>query len=451
MRKKKWIPFNPFVPYDRIGLEQYLEKQARKGWMLECADSGLTFRRIEPQAIHFAVCYLPGFEEYFPLLTPKQQEFLALCGHDGWELVTNTPATLILCNRNPDPPPIETDPVLEVEMIGEATKRSHWAKRYCGAVFVGVFAVLRGLQLMRNDLVGLQDLHALAIALFGALLCLIIYGLQWGGFLLWRRKARQVAEKEDRLHPVSMGWDFEPLAVVFLIVVLWMCSNYEQKLPAFLIGAVFGAELFFLPHIKAAMERRMVSQKKQTLILASVILVINTGLMGLSIYLETSNPVPLPERYICEHPDWDPPYTHYVYREEIPLRIEDLTGDAYAEDQYDARWSMERSAFLVQYEATHTSCGFGRHIKYTIVDTYAPSRYDRYLTDLLDRQPYVLIQENYTGAQAIYQVYDDDRPLLGWMFCFEKRIVMLETDWALTEEQLQKVAEILQNCPLPNT
>ena len=47
-----------FSFYDRTGIENYLEKQAENGWMLDKITAlGWQFKRMEPKKVHFSVVY----------------------------------------------------------------------------------------------------------------------------------------------------------------------------------------------------------------------------------------------------------------------------------------------------------------------------------------------------------------------------------------------------------
>lgn len=83
----------------------------------------MLFRRIPPTTLKYALFYArPAKPEDTEALV-KQEEFYELCAHDGWELVCTNAWLQIFCNRRPDPVPLETDPVAELERFHAAYLR----------------------------------------------------------------------------------------------------------------------------------------------------------------------------------------------------------------------------------------------------------------------------------------------------------------------------------------
>lgn len=110
--------------YDRTGICHYLEGQARKGWRLErITNFGWLFRRISPCELHYEVTYFPKASIFDPEPSEQQLAFWDFCEHTGWQLASANGQIQIFYNERSNPTPIETDPVLEVEMIHKAEKR----------------------------------------------------------------------------------------------------------------------------------------------------------------------------------------------------------------------------------------------------------------------------------------------------------------------------------------
>lgn len=110
---------------NRKGICRYLEKMAAKGWMPESltGDGLWLFRRIPPTALKYALFYARPAKEKDAEAMAKQAEFYELCAHDGWELVCTNSEIQIFCNRRPDPVPLNTDPVAELDRFHTAFLR----------------------------------------------------------------------------------------------------------------------------------------------------------------------------------------------------------------------------------------------------------------------------------------------------------------------------------------
>lgn len=111
--------------YDRSGLEKRLARMAENGWLLEGIGSLLwTYRRIEPKKLTFCVCWFPAASTFDPGPSEEQQTFYDFCEHTGWVLAGSYGQMQVFYNESPDPVPIETDPVMEVDAIHRAAKRT---------------------------------------------------------------------------------------------------------------------------------------------------------------------------------------------------------------------------------------------------------------------------------------------------------------------------------------
>ena len=60
MSRDKKISLIGFDTFETDAFETYLEKMAKKGWLLEKYESFMTFRKIEPQALKFHIEPIPG-------------------------------------------------------------------------------------------------------------------------------------------------------------------------------------------------------------------------------------------------------------------------------------------------------------------------------------------------------------------------------------------------------
>ena len=131
-RQKKW-EINLYSYYDHAGIVRHLEDMARQGWQLEKAGSVFwTYRRCKPTELRYAVVYFSKASQFDPEPPAEQREFWELCKATGWELVTNRYQMQIFRNPAPDAIPIETDPVVQVENVRAAMKKSSSVGGGCG-------------------------------------------------------------------------------------------------------------------------------------------------------------------------------------------------------------------------------------------------------------------------------------------------------------------------------
>ena len=115
-----------FAFYDRSGIEAYLERQARAGWMLETIGNLFWhFRRIEPKHIFFCVVYSATASVFDAEPSDAQMELIDFCEHSGWKLAASCGKMQIFWNASADPLPIETDASLSVSAIHSVAKKSY--------------------------------------------------------------------------------------------------------------------------------------------------------------------------------------------------------------------------------------------------------------------------------------------------------------------------------------
>lgn len=105
-------------------MEKHLEKMAQKGWMLEELTSfGWKYREIQPQKLHFSVSFDTRASEFEPEPTEEQYTFQEFCQRSGWKLAAASGQMQVFYNEEEDPLPIQTDPEMEVRMVGKLARR----------------------------------------------------------------------------------------------------------------------------------------------------------------------------------------------------------------------------------------------------------------------------------------------------------------------------------------
>ena len=85
---------------------------------------GWRYRRIEPQKLHFTVSYCHRASAYDPEPTEEVQTFYDFCAHTGWRLAAEFGSMQVFYNDQEDPIPIDTDPAMEIQMVGREMKRA---------------------------------------------------------------------------------------------------------------------------------------------------------------------------------------------------------------------------------------------------------------------------------------------------------------------------------------
>lgn len=202
MKDKKRI-LEAFSFYDRSGLEKRLTQMAEKGWLLENIGSFFwTYRRIEPKKLTFCVCWYPKASAFDPRPSEEQQTFYDFCEHTGWVLAGSFGQMQVFYNEAVDPIPIETDPLMEVDAIHRAAKRTTLPS----LLALLALALLSGgmfISRLRNDPVAvLSSTASIFTGVFWAALILQI-AVECGSYFLWHYKAVKAAEQGEFLEVKS--------------------------------------------------------------------------------------------------------------------------------------------------------------------------------------------------------------------------------------------------------
>lgn len=121
-RKKKRVIFN-FLPYEYKSLEEYLEKMATKGWILEDINGYiLKFNKSEPKNLRYSVDIMDSISFLDGKDNEKSLEYREYCKKAGWNFVCGNDKRQIYCSEeNEKRIDIHTDEVEKFNSIAKAS------------------------------------------------------------------------------------------------------------------------------------------------------------------------------------------------------------------------------------------------------------------------------------------------------------------------------------------
>lgn len=474
MREKK-RRMETFSVHDRSGMERHLVQMAEKGWLLEkIGQFCWTYRRIEPQALTFCVCYFPKASQFDPGPSEEQRTFYDFCAHTGWTLAAANAQLQIFYNERPAPVPIETDPVTELDAIHRTMKRSFLPSQL---VLLALGLLNGGMLVYRllNDPIGVLSSAGYLVSGLCWTLLLLLIGIEVTGYLLWHRKAAQAAERGEFLESKShRGFQIFCLILVLLGVGYYLGTIFlsgDQQNIAITIAMLccYGPGLFFLViGIKGLMKREKAPAKVNrvvTLVGSCVIGMMLIGLITGGIMGAAARGWFAGERETYEYYG----ETLVLYQDELPLTIEDLLDVDY--DGYIRERRQEDETFLLarlvmrespRYDAEHYKDI--PQLSYNIVLVKLPALYSLCRDTLLNQWPddwywdysYVPTDAAPWGAQEAYRQTEAEHGLLNrYLLCYPDRIVEItfssdsdSFDWNVTPEQMALVGERLGRGPL---
>ena len=189
--------------YDRSAISSHLEAMAAKGWQLErMSNLTWTYRRAQPQKLHYAVTYYPSGSAFDPVPNGGNADFYELCAHQGWEFVTAFAEMQIFVNRRSDPVPLETDPAVDLVAV-ERSARRRLTKPYWVILALGIVGAFLGIGGFINDPVySLSGVWGLPMGVVFLLLG-IDAAAELRSYYRWRALARAAAERGERVKTCS--------------------------------------------------------------------------------------------------------------------------------------------------------------------------------------------------------------------------------------------------------
>lgn len=467
MRNKKfqlvWYQAN-----DTAAMEQKLEKMAEKGWLLEKVTNwGWHYRRTEPQTAKYTVTFFPDASVFDGTPTQGQETYADYCAAAGWEFVSAYGPMQYFRSTRPNPTPIETDEAEKLTAIHKSMLKT-WILSY-GLLIVSQLLNLstRISNLKRNPLSVLSGNGD--IALWVLLITLMAYLLAFlADYFIWYfRSKRAVQRGEACLQPntkARLRASIFLLAVSAISVLAWI-SEISSPGMAWVWVYSFGgmAALIGLSQgLMAVLKNAGCSRgtTKTAFIVTVLILSIAyaSGMIPLANHLRESGlMVERQPAYVLTtnhggmDMDWD------IYRDELPVTLEDLGYTVTEEDHCSYEIHTEGSVLMKRTTHEQQSYGEGSdlpYLRYTVADV----KWDFLLDPVIK-----LATEGYSisvGGVAIplFQFSPADEPLFGAdrmyvpsggnllkavYLIYGSRIVYIESGDPLTEVQLGILGEKL--------
>ena len=179
-KKETKCGFGGVSMYDQQGIEKKLADMARKGWLIEEMQNSFfwNYHRIEPKELHFAAVYAAMTFDVDADSAAAQKEKDELCARDGWVAAASWGGNGFLrvyYNEQPDPMPIETDPVVQTESIYSAMKK-RWPY-FLGTILYALYCIITDIKSVITGYLGSNALLYWHLAFWGIWCCFMLYQL----------------------------------------------------------------------------------------------------------------------------------------------------------------------------------------------------------------------------------------------------------------------------------
>lgn len=466
MRKTKRV-FAQFTFFDRTGIQNLLEKQAEKGWMLEkISQYGWKFRRTEPAKINFSVTYFPEASIFDPEPSEKQKSFWDLCEHTGWKLASYNAQMQIFYNEKENPVPIETDPETELETIERSAKKSYLPSFYI-LTACGVLQLLLQLWQFSTDPLDWLSRNSglFSIICWSTMIAMCLIEIL--GYFSWRKKARNaieetgcfIATKGYRKIEIALLWFDLAVFAVFLLSI-----EPRFALVAVISSCVVAVMSMAVWAFSNLLKKFKVSASANRIATVITVIVMAFGVTGVLLFAVINKAMD------AGWFDRDAAYTYEykgmewkVYDDDLPLMIEDIIETDY--DGYSTSWYGDESLFMAKHNAYQDPRMYDLEqpdLQYTLVKVKLPFLYNFAHKQMLEEfvRNYGITEDEWElyehaveipasewNAEYAYQLYVGDEPQNRYMLCYSGSIIILRPDHTIeiTPEAKTDIGKILND------
>jgi len=449
-----------FSFYDHRGIAAHLERQARQGWMLDkIGNWGWKYRKIEPREVKFYVTYFPKASAYDPGPSEQEQTFRAYCEEAGWKLAASSAQLQVFYCDAPDPVPIETDALLQVENIHAAAKRS--------TLFSHILLGCLGLMQMTMWLVDLlKDPVRLLADYTGWFrgICWInliaLCAVEVISYFVWHKKAKRLAEEEGILHPTRSHRMFQTISLIVVFSALFLWIVFMQSSFTMIVSAIMGVYMVVLISAvngcRLLLKKWKVSTNTNRVVTILVDIVLAFGMMGLITWSVLN--LDIPDREPIATYEYHG-RTREVYADELPVAVEDLLEVNV--EGYSKELEVKETLLAAIYDAAQTTrwdmdLDHQPTMNYRLAVSKVPALTRWFWNGWIDEYPdygerLIAADPAPWGAEEAYREWigsDEGGNFSStWFVRWEDRFVRLTAYRELTEAQMGIIAERLTQWP----
>ena len=455
----KHYHFAWFNFYDRDRVQQKLEQMAREGWEVEKTGNFLwKYHKMEPRERKFTVTYFPDASAYDAKPTEAQQLMEEYCAYDGWQVQHRWVQMQIFYSDEPNPRPIETDPVVQVETIHQAMRKSAVPSLLMLAGLLVYLVCLFAWQFHHDPVAYLASPVNVFLPLIYAVAVLVpLLGIIEGE--LWYKKAALAAQQGEFYGTARKRTLYAVLDVVEGLLTVWMFMSISNGFGAWLMGLGMVLVMFFLAsRFQEWVIRRGYSRRKTMAVsITGVVILTAVLLVGMGYGIFTFGMIG-DKKPVATHDVGG--YTVKIYADELPLYLQDYLDVPEAEWSTEARPTtsplVERTAYQQWAFRSSTQPKDIPDLQYTITEVKAKGLYDFCKDSLLreeedlvidgevvDIRHYESTDPEVWGAEEAYVVVEEYDLRNRYLLCYPGKLVELHLDEAPTPEQMALIGEKL--------
>ena len=453
MRDRKFV-VNLYQADDAAAMEKKLERLAERGWLLERVSNwGWHLRRAEPQQVKYTVTYFPDASVFDSGVTAGQETYADYCRAAGWKFVSAYGPIQYFRSARPDPVPIETDEGEKLRAIHRTMRKTLvFSHLLLLAVWLMNLSTRLG-DLYRDPISVLtssrQLLFLALLAAFAVYLAAVLID-----YLIWyARSRRSVARGGGCLPPHTWlrFWAGAVLMALACLALLAVIRDISSPGSALIFAYAFGGMALLAAlagGVLALLKRRGRSrgQVRGLYIAAVIVLAVAYAIGTLPLGRYLYNAGLMDERQPVQTYTDSRGRTWDIYRDELPLTLEDLGYSVTEAGRYSCEAEEDRSLLGSRIQCRQRPAGWSGalpELEYQVVKLprgLLDFTMERLLAYYDECRP---VEDSRWGARAVYrQIYSDG--MTRCLVLYSDRILILHTDQPLTGSQIATASAALR-------
>ena len=450
-----------FAFYDHRGICNHLEQMAEKGWMIRKIGVFWEYEAIESRKMHFAVSCCAGEDGYFK---GDKGEVLHL---EKWSLVCCSGEMAIFCCEEEEAPPFGSTAKEELEAVHTIMKKRNlpsWLLVFA-SVLLQEWTFFSAL---RRDLVGpLADMGAILVPVWCFIVILIFLG-EMIRYFKWYFPAKKAVLKgvfpavkgSGRIGKVMFG-------VLAAVLAWWLLELVlkESLMERLLVALMFIGGVLVYGMVYKGQEwlrkRKIPSKTGRTIgaVGGFVLSFLMLGFIIVGILMASEKGVFISEKeetYEYGGRTW------VVFEDELPLSLEDLTGEEY--ESYTRENKKEESPFIRQEIISQRPRLDAENFRelpeldYTLVTVKMSGLYDKCRQSMIrngeghypeGERVYQAEDPALWGAKEAYRIHDSRYGFRNqYLVCWENILLEIHFPWEPDEGQKEIVRKNLNKLAL---
>ncbi len=448
--------FVRFTYYDYTSIEKKLNNYAQKGLFLEDITSQRwVFRKGEPKELKYVVTYFTDASIFDSQKSANLETYIDYATEYGYTFVTQIGKMQIFTTDIDNPIPLETDPREKFENIKSCTSKGFMLNIYLMLALFSFNIILQLFNIHGNP----ANFFSSNISQFSLLMQIhiILYYLYIiVSYKIWCRKCENSLNTSGELIIYNSNFSkyvnklfIFTMALIFIGYLFILLTEFNSVMlyiafiPTVLLIIIFS---FLLSRLKKGKLTR--SQNFSIFILVGIIctVIFNFVMFYVAINFTIDKDGNNGTIVTVNHPDGNQREIE-IYSHDIPLTCEDLYEDAES-DYYSYEADYSNTLFMKTSEYFQYAY-WEPHIAYNIYEPKFNFVYNvmhDYLIDSSDSvfgRSYTALDNSLFDTNEAYIRTYDSEPTGYYVLFYDDRIITLDVEAELTEEQAQIVIDNL--------